>query len=311
MKVVFAGTPAIALPVLDQLSQHHDIQAVVTRPPARHGRSSKLVASPVEQWANLRGIEVLTPTKQSYSDFAKRLRQIAPDCCPVVAYGQILTARLLEIPTHGWINLHFSALPAYRGAAPVQRALLDGCTQTAITTFRIVPTLDAGPIFIQVPIEITAYETAGDLLTRMATIGGTAMVETLQRIAAGDQPYPQPTVGVSLAPKLTSEDARLDLAHPALQFVNQVRAMSPQPGAWALLDGQRFKILRASLIDDDEGLPDDSHLQIGQLWATNKALFCRLDEAWVELIEVQAFARKPMAGSDWARGAWKAGMCLG
>jgi len=235
--------------------------------------------------------------------FVQAVRGIAPQCCPVVAYGGLITPELLRIPTHGWINLHFSILPAYRGAAPVQRALLDGCTQTGITTFLLEPALDSGPVYLQQSVDIAPNETAGDLLDALAVLGAQSMAETMEMIEAGYQPTAQPDQGISYAPKITAEDARLDIGVPASRVVNRVRAMSPEPGAWALLGGQRFKILRARLADpqDVSSLAADGVL--GRLAATKKHLFCHVRDGWIELMEVQAIGKKVMTGADWARGA--------
>jgi len=311
MKLIFAGTPDTAVPVAEAVGAAHEIQAVLTRPAAPVGRSSRLVPSPVEQWARRQGIEVLAPDKVRDPAVAARLGQLAPDCCVVVAYGGLITRRLLEIPRHGWINLHFSLLPAYRGAAPVQQAILDGCEQTGVTTFRLVEALDAGPVFVQRAVTVGEDETAGDLLERLSQIGAGVMVETLDLAGGGYCPAEQPGEGISWAPKISPEQARLAVSAPAQAFVNRVRAMSPQPGAWMELDSQRFKILRAAVVraERDLGMVLDS--PPGTLWATKKKLFYRAADAWVELVEVQATGKKPLAGADWARGAWHQGASLG
>lgn len=307
MRLIFVGTPATAVPVAERLTRDHEVCAVLTRPPAAQGRSSRLVPSEVEEWALDHGIEILHPATLRDSGVVARIRQIAPDCCPVVAYGGLITRELLAIPEFGWINLHYSLLPAYRGAAPVQRALLDGCTTTGVTVFRIVPALDAGPVFVQQPVEVDPLQTAGDLLSELSLIGADAMVDALDMARQGRDPVPQSAEGVCLAPKITPEEARLDLADPAQRLLNVIRAMSPEPGAWLTLDGQRFKILRAAIAPAPIGVADDA--APGYLWATKKKLFCRVCDGWMELIEVQAQGKKPMPGADWARGAWREGAC--
>ena len=302
MKLVFAGTPAVAVPVAAALHEACGLAAVITRPPAAQGRSARLVPSPVEAWARAQGIEVLAPER--VGDCRERLAAIAPDCCPVVAYGELVPPALLDLPRYGWVNLHFSLLPAYRGAAPVQRALLDGATVTGVTVFRLVRALDAGPVYRRRTVAIGDDETAGDLLDRLAGIGAEVMLDALRGIAAGETPLPQPADGLSLAPKVTVADARLDLAQPVRQVVNRVRAMSPEPGAWATLGGTRFKVLRAVPVARD----DDA--VVGTLVATKRTLLVRAGDGWLELAEVQAEGRKPMAGADWARGAFEAGLRL-
>ena len=304
MRLIFAGTPVTALPVAEAVSQLHQIVAVLTRPPAAQGRSSALVASPVAQWADARGIEVIAPTNLRDPALADRIQQLDPDCCVIVAYGGLITRKLLAIPRHHWVNLHYSLLPGYRGAAPVQRALLDGCTTTGVTTFRLVPALDAGPVYLRREVAVAPDETAGDLLDRMSLIGAQAMVETLAMIEAGHQPSEQPLEGISWAPKLSPDQARLDWTWPVARLVDQVRAMSPDPGAWAVLAGQRFRVLRAVSAE----VPDAPEAVPGQLRATRKKLYCRADDGWVELVQVHPAGKQPMPGADWARGAWRDGM---
>jgi len=307
MRLIFAGTPATAVPVLARLSERHDIRAVLTRPPAPQGRSSRLVPSPVEEWARKNQVEVLSPVNLKDPSCVARIRQISPDCCPVVAYGGLVTRELLEIPSHGWINLHYSLLPAYRGAAPVQRAVLDGCRSTGITIFRLVSALDAGPIYAQQEIEVDEHTTAGDLLHQLSLLGAEAMVEVLEQIEGGAQPRQQSAEGVTWAPKVTPAEARLDVAASGQEIVNRIRAMSPDPGAWALVGSERFKILRA-LVVPDPGLDPDA--QPGELRATKQKLFWRVSDGWIELVEVQAMGKKAMPGADWARGAYKQGTYL-
>ena len=305
MRIVFAGTPAPALPVLEALAGVHEVAAVITRPPAPRGRSGRPVATPVQRWADERGVEVLAPADLRSPGFVGRLAALAPQCCPVVAYGRLITPELLALPEGGWINLHFSWLPAYRGAAPVQRALLDGCTTTGITTFRLVAALDAGPVFVQERIDIAESDTAGDLLAKASAAGARAMLETLERLARGEAPVEQPESGASLAPKVAPEEARLDFTAPAAAVVNRVRAMSPEPGAWALLGGERFKVLRAAAVAGPG--QETGETAAGELRATRTALFARAGDGWVQLVSIQPAGRREMAGADWARGAWRAG----
>ncbi len=311
MRLVFAGTPDVAVPVADRLAADHEILAVLTRPPAPQGRSSRPVPSPVEVWARRQGIEVLAPDNLRDESFIARLSALAPQCCPVVAYGGLITKRLLELPPDGWVNLHFSLLPAYRGAAPVQRAILDDCDHTGVTTFRIVQALDAGPVYMRETIRVDDSETAGDLLERLSHLGAETMTQTLRLIQTGIQPTAQPDQGISLAAKVTTAEARLDFDQSARAVVNRVRAMSPDPGAWAMLADQRFKVLRARTMPNiAELVPGINSGRPGDMVATKKHLVCRAADGWIELSEVQATGKKPMAGADWARGAWQAGSRL-
>lgn len=303
MRLAFAGTPVVALPALQALiDAGHDLAAVVTRPAAPVGRGKKLVESAVAQLATELGIEVLTPGKPKDADFVARLRELDVDAIPVVAYGALLPADVLAIPKHGWINLHFSLLPAWRGAAPVQRALMNGDQETGVTTFRIVLAMDAGPIYRQVRTPFGAEETAGEALNRLAQLGAGVLVGTMADVTAGEQPVEQDSEGVSLAPKVNVDDAQVDWSRPAAQVVNLVRGTNPAPGAWSTLigpdesRGDRLKILRARVAPDVDLAP-------GQLFAEKRRLLAGAGDGAVELVEVQGFGKRAMSGTDWARGA--------
>ncbi|WP_016905534.1 methionyl-tRNA formyltransferase [Streptomyces xiaopingdaonensis] len=299
MRLVFAGTPEVAVPALDTLlsSARHEVAAVVTRPDARAGRGRKLAPSPVAERAAEEGIEVLKPAKPGDAEFLARLREIAPDCCPVVAYGALLPKRALEVPRHGWVNLHFSLLPAWRGAAPVQHALLAGDEVTGASTFRIGEGLDDGPVYGVVTEEVRRTDTSGDLLTRLALAGAGLLGATMDGIADGTlEPKPQPAEGVSLAPKLTVEDARIDWSAPALRIDRVVRGCSPAPGAWTLFRGERLKV--RALAPDAEAAP----LPSGELRVGKHSVHVGTGSQPVALEWVQPQGKKPMAAADWARG---------
>ena len=217
MRVVFAGTPEAALPALEAVAKsRHELVAVITRPDAPAGRGRKLVASPVAQRAEELGVPVLKPEHPRDPAFQAELAALAPDCCPVVAYGAMLPRSALDIPRHGWVNLHFSVLPAWRGAAPVQHALLAGDEVTGATTFRIVPALDAGPTFGVMTERVRATDTSGDLLERLAEGGAGLLVSTLDGIEDGTlEAREQPTEGITLAPKIDVADAEVDWGRPA------------------------------------------------------------------------------------------------
>ena len=244
MRLVFAGTPAAALPSLQALlDSDHELAAVVTRPDAPAGRGRALRPSPVRELAQSAGVEVLTPRSPREQAFLERLRGLAPDCCPVVAYGALVPRAALDIPPAGWVNLHFSLLPAWRGAAPVQHALLAGDEVTGASTFLLEEGLDTGPVLGVLTEQVRPADTAGDLLGRLAIAGAGLLVATLDGLAAGTlQPVPQPADGVSLAPKIGVEDARVDWAAPALRVDRVVRACTPAPGAWTTLRGRRVKL---------------------------------------------------------------------
>ncbi|GAB2610933.1 methionyl-tRNA formyltransferase [Kribbella endophytica] len=297
MRLVFAGTPEVSVTALEAIvASGHELVAVVTRPDAPAGRGRKLVASPVAQYAEqLGGVEILKPVKPSDPEFLARLKEIAPDCCPVVAYGGLLPQAALDIPRHGWINLHFSVLPAWRGAAPVQHSIISGDDVTGASTFRIVKALDAGPVFGVLTEPIGAKDTAGDLLTRLSVSGAKLLVDTLDGIEAGVlQAVEQPADGVTIAPKLTVEDAEINVKHPAQQIDRLVRGCNPAPGAWTMFRGERLKVLATA--------PTDDELAPGVLEATKSSVKVGTGSKAIELVTVQPQGKKPMAGADWARG---------
>jgi methionyl-tRNA formyltransferase len=300
VRVVFAGTPEVAVPALEAVAaSRHELVAVVTRPDAPAGRGRRLVASPVAQRAEELGLPVLKPAHPRDPDFQAALRELRPDCCPVVAYGALLPRSALELPTHGWVNLHFSVLPAWRGAAPVQHAIWAGDEVTGATTFRIVEELDAGPTFGLMTQAIRPRDTAGDLLDRLAEGGAGLLVDTLDGIEDGTlEAREQPADGVSLAPKITVEHAEVDWSEPALAVDRRVRACTPGPGAWTTWHGERFK-LGPVLPVDDAG----HELSPGELEVTKSAVRVGTGTTPVALGRVKAFGKKEMDAADWARGA--------
>src|SRR6478672_154509 len=237
MRLVFAGTPEVAVHSLDALvASRHELVGVVTRPDAPSGRGRKLVASPVALRAEELGLPVLKPEHPRDPEFQDALRALQPDCCPVVAYGALLPQSALDIPVHGWVNLHFSALPAWRGAAPVQRSLMAGDEITGATTFRIVKELDAGPTYGLFTERIRPDDTAGVLLDRLAEYGAGLLVATLDGIEDGSlEEREQDPELVSYAPKLTVEEAQVDWNRPAFAVDRHIRGCTPAPGAWTTL----------------------------------------------------------------------------
>ncbi|MER5258423.1 methionyl-tRNA formyltransferase [Streptomyces sp. NPDC002855] len=299
MKLVFAGTPEVAVPALDALiaSDRHEVAAVVTRPDAPAGRGRRLVASPVAQRAEEAGIEVLKPVKPRDEEFLARLREIAPDCCPVVAYGALLPKVALDVPAHGWVNLHFSLLPAWRGAAPVQHAVMAGDEITGASTFLIEQGLDSGPVYGTVTEVVRPTDTSGDLLTRLAFAGSGLLAATMDGIEDGSlKAVPQPADGITLAPKITVEDAQVDWSAPALRVDRVVRGCTPAPGAWSVFRGERLKIIQAALV------ADRTDLAPGELAAAKNNVYVGSGSHAVELLWVQPQGKKPMRGADWARG---------
>lgn len=299
MRLVFAGTPQTAVPTLQALldAPRHEVVAVVTRPDRPAGRGRHVVESAVKQAAVQAGLPVLQPERPGAGPFLDELRALRVDCCPVVAYGALVPPTALEIPRHGWVNLHFSLLPAWRGAAPVQHALLAGDTVTGASTFKLEAGLDTGPVFGVVTTEIGVEETAGELLDRLAIVGAGLMVATLDGIEGGTLvARPQPTDGITLAPKLTVDDARIDWTAPALRVHRLVRACTPAPGAWTTFRDRRVKVGRVRLVDGA------SDLGPGQLAVSRDGVDVGTGGGAVRLVQVQPEGRGDMPASDWARG---------
>jgi methionyl-tRNA formyltransferase len=299
MRVVFAGTPEAAVPSLSAiLDSRHDLLAVLTKPDAPAGRGRKLSPSPVARLATDAGVEVLKPGRPRDPDFLARLTQIRPDCAPVVAYGGLLPQAVLDVPKHGWVNLHFSLLPAWRGAAPVQHAVLAGDEVIGASTFRIEEELDAGPVYGVVTEQVRPTDTTGDLLSRLAHSGATLLVATLDGIEDGTLvAHPQPTDGISWAPKLSAADAEVDWSAPALRVDRLVRACTPDPGAWTTFRGQRLK-LRPVRLD-----PQTADLAAGEMRADRDDVRVGTGSHAVLLGEVQPPGRRAIPAADWARGA--------
>ncbi|MFT4011454.1 MAG: methionyl-tRNA formyltransferase [Nocardioidaceae bacterium] len=298
MRVVFAGTPEVALPSLEAIAASpHELVGVITRPDARAGRGRTLVASPVAQRAAQLGVPVLKPQHPRDPEFQDRLRGLEPDCCPVVAYGALLPESALAIPRHGWVNLHFSLLPRWRGAAPVQHALLHGDDYTGATTFRIVAGLDEGPTYGIMTERVHDDDTAGTLLTRLAEGGADLLVATLDGIESGEiEERPQPADGITYAGKVTVEDARVRWDEPVAFVDRRIRACTPAPGAWTTYAGERLKL--GPVARD----PEHPALGPGAIAVSKHAVHVGTRTAAVRLGEVTPFGKKPMDAADWARG---------
>jgi methionyl-tRNA formyltransferase len=309
VRLVFAGTPVTALPTLRALAaSRHTVAAVVTRPDAPVGRGKKVQPSPVAELAGELGLEALKPARPGEAWFLDRLRAIAPDCCPVTAYGALLPQSALDIPPHGWVNLHFSVLPAWRGAAPVQHAILRGDDITGATTFQIVKELDAGPVFGTLTEPVRPADTSGDLLGRLSVSGAELLVRTLDAIEDGTvRAVPQPADGVSLAPKLTPADARVDWKLPAHLIDRQIRGCTPDPGAWTEFalgqaDKARLKLWPVTLAAGADRVSGGPGLAAGELRVDRNAVYVGTGTVPVRLADVQPQGKRQMPAADWARG---------
>ena len=273
------------------VASRHEVVAVVTRPSAPAGRGRRIRPSAVHEAALAHGLDVLTPEHPRDPAFLEALTGLAPDCCPVVAYGALVPRAALDVPALGWVNLHFSLLPAWRGAAPVQHAVLAGDEVTGASTFRLEQGLDTGPVLGVVTEDIRATDTSGDLLARLAVAGAGLLVATLDALEDGTlSAVPQPAEGVSLAPKLTVDDARIDWTAPALRVDRLIRACTPAPGAWTIVANRRVKLGPVS--------PTDSHLEPGVLQGD----LVGTATSAVRLGQVRPEGKRPMPAADWLRG---------
>ncbi len=296
MRVLFAGTPAVAVPSLDALVEAgFDVVAVLTRPDAPIGRKRVLTPSPVAARAAELGIEVIHAARID-AETTARISAVSPDVAAIVAYGGLVPAAALCIPPHGWINLHFSLLPAWRGAAPVQRAVMAGDDVTGAVTFHLEEGLDTGPVFGTLTETVGPEDTAGELLERLSHSGAVLLAQTLSAIDAGKAAAVPQSGEVSLAPKLTLDDGRLDWEHPALALGRQARGVTPEPGAWTVMDGQRIKLAPVRL------RPDVSGLAPGSVSLQGKSVLVGTGSHAVELTRIQPAGKKMMAAADWARG---------
>jgi methionyl-tRNA formyltransferase len=292
MRVAFAGTPEVAVPSLEALlASRHEVVAVITRPDAPAGRGRSLKPSPVKQRALEAGLEVLDPRHPRDEGFQAQLAALGVDAVPVVAYGALIPPAALAIPRLGWVNLHFSLLPAWRGAAPVQHAVLAGDEVTGATTFLIEAGLDTGPCFGMLTETIRPRDTSGDLLARLATSGSGLLVATLDALDDGGiHAVPQAAEGVSHAPKITVDDARVDWTAPAMRVDRLVRACTPAPGAWTTFRGKRVKL--------GPVVPSGAQLEPGVL---DGDLVGTATQA-VRLGSVRPEGKGEMAATDWLRG---------
>jgi len=296
MRVAFFGTPEFAVPSLRALLEEgFDVAAVVTQPDRPHGRSrSALVPPPVKTLALEEGLPVLQP-ERPVGPFVAELAALQPDIAAVVAYGHVLKPELLAVPRLGMLNVHASLLPALRGAAPIQWAILNGAETTGVSIMQLEEGLDTGPVLHSIETEVAADETAGELTQRLAELGAAALIEVLTLIEGGEgQPVAQDHARATYAPKVTREHARLDWNRDAASLARVVRAFDPEPGAWALLDGQEVKLFGASA-GNGSGAP-------GAVLQAGKVLSIAALVGTVEVAEIQPAGKKRMPVADWVRG---------
>lgn len=299
MRLVFAGTPEVAVPSLRALiASEHEVVGVLTRPDARVGRGRRTRPSPVREVAEAEGIPVLTPTRLREHGVLEQLQEWAPDGCAVVAYGGLVPAELLTLPAHGWVNLHFSLLPAWRGAAPVQHAVMAGDEITGAVTFVLEEGLDTGPVLGRLTEPVRPRDTSGELLDRLSVSGAELLVATFDGLERGELvAQAQPGEGVSHAPKIEVEDARVDWARPAFAVDRLVRGVTPAPGAWTTWRGERFKVHPVTLVDGPM-----VELRPGEIRADKHDVLVGTATVPVRLGAVQPHGKKTMPAADWARG---------
>ncbi|WP_277049134.1 methionyl-tRNA formyltransferase [Ruania albidiflava] len=305
MRVLFAGTPAVAVPSLEALlASDHEVVGALTRPPAPVGRKRVLTPSPVHTAAEAAGVRVITSNRPHEQDTLAALTELAPDVVAVVAYGALVRSPALEVPRHGWINLHFSLLPAWRGAAPVQHAIMAGDQITGASTFQIEAGLDTGPVLGTMTETIRPRDTSGELLDRLARAGAPLLVATLDALASGAaDSRPQPADGVSLAPRLRSADAQVDWSLPAQVVDRRIRGCTPAPGAWTTLAGGRFKLGPVRPQPDAQRSGDAQPLAPGEIRADGGAVAVGTGTVPVLLDRVAPPGKGWMAAADWVRGA--------
>lgn len=297
LRIVFAGTPEVAVPSLRELhAAGHDIAAVVTRPDAPLGRKRVLTPSPVAVAADELGLPVIKAARLD-ADATERIAALEPELAVVVAYGGLVREPLLSLPRHGWINLHFSLLPRWRGAAPVQRALMAGDRTTGAAVFRLVPELDAGDVFGELRYDVPPLATAGDVLEVLSHSGAELLRDVVAGIADGTAVATPQRGEPTHAAKLTIEDGLLTWTEPAQRVLDRFRGVTPEPGAHTVLDGARFKILEAAAAE--AGAPT---LAPGEVAPVKRGVLVGTGTDPLLVTRVQPAGKPAMAAADWARG---------
>lgn len=307
MRIVFFGTPDAAVPALESFLRDEaaEVVAVVTNPDRPSGRGHRLQPPPVKVAAEAAGVDVWQPERPR--EVLGDLRRLEVDACAVVAYGSILPADVLEAGGRGFVNLHFSLLPAWRGAAPVQHSLLAGETRTGVTCFVLEAGMDTGPVLARAETGVLADEAAGELITRLAVLGAPVLVDAVRGLVEGTMtPQPQDHEKATLAPKITPDDARLQWTQSAVRISNAVRAFNPMPGAWTTLRGERLKVHRVSVAEDH---PEAEPGTVAAGTETGPLVAC--GDGAVVLTEVQPAGKPRMAGADFVNGYRPQGETLG
>jgi methionyl-tRNA formyltransferase len=311
VRVAFLGNAAWSVPSVEALAESgHDLVLVLTREPKPAGRGNRLTPTPVAEAARRRGLPLAEIATIKRGEGLAALRGAAPEVLAVVAYGEILPAEVLEIPSRAPVNVHFSVLPELRGAAPVQRALLEGLEATGVTTIRMDRGMDTGPVLLRAEEAILPDDDAGSLGARLAAIGGRLLVDTLDRMEAGAlAAEPQDEAAATVAPKLTAGDRVIDWSQDAMAIARRVRALAPEPGATTRLRGRALKILRASAREQSTGLPGGTPGRVSVF--AGGGVGVQTGDGIVVLEEVAPEGRRRMTGEAFARGYRPAGETLG
>lgn len=292
MKIAVAASPEVAFPTLEYLlASQHELELVISRPDSQVGRGRELTPTAVSSWATAHGIELYRPDKAA--DFDERLKSF--DLVITIGYGVLLPEFILSQPKYGFINLHFSLLPKLRGAAPAQRAIIEGVTETGVTVFQLDAGMDTGPIYLQAKHLIRLNTTAGELLNELALLGPSTIGQTISAIDSGIQPIPQDHSIATSAAKLGKAEAQIDWSNSAAQIVNKILGFAPNPGATAKFRGEVLRILRAQV--------SEVSLPVGEITLINGSVVVGTSTNAVELLEVTPAGKKAMSASAWANGA--------
>jgi methionyl-tRNA formyltransferase len=299
-RIVFMGTPEFALPTLEALCENYPVVGVVTQPDRRAGRGRYLTAPPVKELALAEGIPVFQPESLRKMEAVEHIRAWRPEVLVVAAFGQILPTEVLELAPHGVLNIHPSLLPRWRGASPIQAALLAGDAVTGVTVMKLDEGLDTGPILAQREVKIKPQENTGELEARLAQLGSELLIEVLPDYLNGDlAPRPQPEEGVTMSRRLRKQAAAVNWARPADVLSHQVRAFAPDPGAFTFWDGRRLKILKAQPLIGEGALPEG---QPGQVFAWQDTPAVITGEGALVLSRLQMAGKRPMSGAAFLRG---------
>ena len=292
MKIAVAASPEVAIPALEYLlASEHGLALIISRPDSQVGRGRELSPTPVSTWAVTNGMELYCPNQAS--DFDDRLKSF--DLVITVGYGVLLPQIILEQPKYGFINLHFSLLPKLRGAAPAQRAIIDGLTETGITVFKLNAGMDTGPIYQQTKFSIKPNSTAGELLSELALLGPTAIAQTLIAIETGIEPSPQEHALATSAAKLSKAEAQIIWSNSAKNIVNKILGFAPNPGATTQFRGEVLRITKAKVAERNQ--------EIGEISLEGGSVFVGTATSAIELLEVTPAGKKSMSAAAWANGA--------